>query len=150
MQTIYEHRQVGTVILLLIGIPTIGWAAVVLTTGQPGSLLPLMLILAFMLAVMVTFSSMTVRVDADAVRLHFGPGVFRRALPLDQVAGVRVVRNTLLMGLGIHFIRGGLIYNVSGLDGVEITLKNGRVARIGSEEPAVLARAIEQAQNRQS
>lgn len=145
MQPIYEHRQPGTAVLWLVGIPALGIVLLILTSGSPGAMLPLLVIPAFLLLVMFLFSSLTVRVDESCVRIHFGPGFWRRAFPLDQVEGVRVVRNGLHMGLGIHFIRRGMIYNVSGLDGVEITLRGGRRARIGSDEPAALARAVEAA-----
>jgi len=145
MQTIYEHRQFGLVMLVILIVPTLGLAAAVVLSNQPAALLPLSVILVFMLFIIVTFGSLTVKVDTQQVLLYFGLGLLRRSFPLEQVTGARVVRNTLLMGLGIHFIRGGLIYNVSGLDGVEIILKDGRLARIGTDEPAALTRAIEQA-----
>jgi hypothetical protein len=38
-----------------------------------------------------------------------------------------------------------LIFNVSGLDAVEIKMKNGKIYRIGTDEPKQLERAILQA-----
>ena len=45
-------------------------------------------------------------------------------------------------GWGIHLTPRGWLYNVGGLDAVELALNNGRTLRIGSDEAAALARAL--------
>jgi hypothetical protein len=145
MQPIYEHRQFGRVMLLIMSIPIFGFLFALILTNDATLLSPLLALLVILIIPGVIFSSLTVKVDLERVLLFFGPGFPRRSFPLDQISAVRVVRNSPLMGLGIHFIRGGMIYNVSGLDGVEITLKDGSLARIGTDEPAALAQVIEQA-----
>ncbi len=144
MMPIYEHRQSGLVITLLLAAPvTVLLVAISLTARQAPTLLFLIPFAAFMVGAIILFSSLTVTVDSRRVALFFGPGFPSAAFPLSEIAGVRVVRNALWMGLGIHFIPGGMVYNVSGLDAVELTLRSGRVARIGTDEPTALARAIE-------
>jgi hypothetical protein len=145
MQPIYEHRQFGLVILVLLIVPVLGFAALIATSVHPAPLLPLLPILIFMLATVVVFSSLTVKVLPGQVTLWFGPRVLRRSFSTREISEVRVVRNTWLHGLGIHFIRKGVVYNVSGLGAVELQLENGRRVRIGSDEPETLARAIEEA-----
>ena len=145
MQPLYEHRQYGMAMLGIMLFPVVGLVFAVALTGEPGSFIPLLLILAFMLLTAVIFGSLTVKVDPEKVRLHFGLNSLGRTFPLDRITAVREVRNSPWMGLGIHFIHNGMIYNVSGLDGVEITLDNGRLVRIGTDEPAALAQAIEAA-----
>lgn len=142
-QQMYEHKQLGSAMLILVGIPV-----VILIPTAP--LPPGLCVITILLAVMVIFRSMTVRVDAEQVTLHFGPGVFRRAFPIRQIRAARVVRNPLWYGLGIHFIPGGMIYNVSGLGGVELVMENGGRIRIGSDEPDALLRAIEEAKGQPS
>jgi hypothetical protein len=56
-----------------------------------------------------------------------------------------VVRNRWYYGWGIRITPRGWLYNVSGLDAVELALKNGKCVRIGSDEPHALARAIDHA-----
>jgi len=41
-------------------------------------------------------------------------------------------------------ISGGWMYNVWGLDAVELNLTSGKVFRIGTDEPAELLAAVEQ------
>lgn len=148
MQPIYEHRQVGRAMLVLLLLPAVGLVIAIALAGQPAALLPLLIILSFMIFTALIFRSLTVKVDEEQVQLRFGLNLLGRSFPLDSITGVRVVRNPVWMGIGIHFIRGGMIYNVSGLDGIEITFEDGRLVRIGTDEPAALARAIEQARRR--
>lgn len=142
MQPIYEHKQTGLVMLMLLIFPLLGFTIAMLLAARPAPVLPLSVFLAFMLFITFTFRSLTVQVDARQVLLYFGSGFPRRVFSLEQISTVRVVRNTPWMGLGIHFIRRGLIYNVSGLGGVELTMKDGRVVGIGTDEPAALAATI--------
>lgn len=149
MQPIYEHTQRGSILLGIFIVTILGLLILaVAQSGEAGALLLLAAVIAFLVAVMVTFSSLTVKVNSQQVQLVFGPGLVRCSFPVEQISGVRVVRNGIWMGLGIHFIRKGMIYNVSGLEGVEITLRNSRLARIGSDEPAALAQAVEEAMGR--
>jgi hypothetical protein len=53
------------------------------------------------------------------------------------------VKNQWWWGWGIRLIPGGWLYNVSGLDAVELKMKNGRVYRIGTDEPRKLAEFIQ-------
>jgi hypothetical protein len=81
-------------------------------------------------------------VDHEAIRLRFGVGLIRKRIPLRDVQAWREVRNPWYAGWGIRMGPGGVIWNVSGLDAVELALPEGRHFRIGSDEPAALAAAI--------
>jgi len=63
---------------------------------------------------------------------------------LHDILSVKTVKNHRYYGRGI---RGWLwpkmcIYNVSGFDAVEIKLKNGKIYRIGTDEPKKLEQMI--------
>jgi hypothetical protein len=137
----YRHTQVGTVILVSLAIPALVLAVAVTAGAAPVSLLPL---LGVFLACMVLFGSLTVEVDRAAVSLRFGFGLIRRRFPLAEVRNVSVVRNRWYYGWGIRLLPRGWLYNVSGLDAVEIELADGRAHRIGTDDAAVLAAAIQQ------
>jgi len=145
MKPSYEHTQTGTLILVMMIIPTLGvTAAILLATSREG-LLPLLIFLVFIIPAMIIFSSLTVKVDDERVLLYFGSNALRRSFPIDQIREVQVVRNALWMGWGIHYFWSGVIYNVSGRDGIELRLVDGRRVRIGSDEPEALARAVTEA-----
>jgi hypothetical protein len=42
------------------------------------------------------------------------------------------------------------VYNVSGFDAVEIQMRNGRIKRIGTDEPRKLEQAIQQVINQKT
>jgi hypothetical protein len=59
----------------------------------------------------------------DEIRWHFGPGLWRYRLARRDIASARVVRNGWLSGFGVRIRPGFRLYNVSGLDAVELTAK---------------------------
>ena len=73
----------------------------------------------------------------------FGMGLIRKSVPIAEIEEVKVVRNSWLYGWGIRWTPRGWLYNVSGMEGVEIRLRNGKQFRLGSDEPHELTRAIQ-------
>jgi hypothetical protein len=118
----------------------VGAAASAITwrTGQM-SLIP-MLIIVF--AVGLVFYSLTVEVGDEELRWYFGPGLWTYRLALDEISSVSIVRNKWWNGFGIRTASGFRLYNVSGLDAVEIRLKSGDIRRIGTDDPQGLAAAL--------
>jgi hypothetical protein len=100
------------------------------------------LLFIVMLIIGVLFSSLTVEVGDNEVRWHFGPGLWRYRLALDEVRDIAVVRNHWWNGWGIRMGYGFRLYNVSGLDAVELQLKSNEVRRIGTDDPQGLAEAL--------
>jgi len=58
---------------------------------------------------------------------------------------VAAVRNKWWNGLGIRKGPGFWLYNVAGLDAVELRLRSGEVRRIGTDDPQGLAAALKAA-----
>lgn len=135
----YRHTQVGTLILgLLIG------TGVVVLWQLPRSAAPsaVWLVPLGLLVVGALFGSLTTEVDHERFRFWFGPGLIRRAFPLARISGCRAVTNPWWYGWGIHWTPHGWLYNVAGLQAVEIELQDGRRLRIGTDEPEELCRWI--------
>jgi hypothetical protein len=91
---------------------------------------------------MLFFGTLTTIVRDDAVEIRFGPGLIRKRLALKDVESCRTVRNPWYYGWGIRKIPRGWLFNVSGLDAVELVMRNGKRYRIGTDEPEELQRAI--------
>ena len=85
------------------------------------------------------------RCSDNELRWYFGPGLWTYRLPLDQIENVATVRNQWWQGFGIRKGPGFWLYNVSGLDAVELRLKSGDVRRIGTDDPHGLAAALQTA-----
>jgi len=139
----YRHTQPGTAILAVcLAIGALG-AAITWRTGQMSMIfMPIIAI-----AVAVVFHSLTVEVDDNELRWHFGPGFWTYRLARDQIRNVAAVRNHWWNGFGIRTAPGFRLYNVSGLDAVELQLKSGDIRRIGTDDPGGLAAALKSAPN---
>lgn len=140
----YRHTQWGSLVLLislvlgalaLIGIVNIAG-------GLVTSTIPVT-VLVVVLALMAVFSRLTVEVTDTQLRLWFGWRVVQRTFPISEITGASVVRNRWWYGWGIRLTPHGWLFNVSGLDAVEIALRNGRHYRIGTDEPHELLNAID-------
>lgn len=106
-------------------------------------------------AILVTaFSALTVEVDEETVVLRYQWGWPRKTIKRSRVVSHRVVRNRWYHGLGLRWIPGGELWNVWGLDAVELAFgpdasdnyiaepKRRRRFRIGTDDPDGLERAL--------
>ena len=64
---------------------------------------------------------------------------------LADVTAARKVRNHWYAGWGVRIIPRGRLYNVGGLDAVELEMDNGRVVRVGTDQPDALLAAVQAA-----
>jgi hypothetical protein len=110
-----------------------------------GSLSPLpvtLVVAALLIIFAVLFSSLTVEIGDGELRFHFGPGFWRKRYPLTEMATADVTQSSWWEGWGIRITPRGMLYNISGTDAVEITLRSGQHLRIGTDEPEALAEAL--------
>jgi hypothetical protein len=135
----YRHTQIGWVhIGALAAAATVALSA--LASVAPG---PAFLLLAgFVALVLLAFGWLTVTVDETRLEARFGIGLIRKRVALDEIRAFRAVRNRWYYGWGIRYVPGGWLYNVSGLSAVELRLGNGRLVRIGTDEPDALCEAL--------
>jgi len=137
----YERTQIGYLTIYTLGGCLAAQAALMAVVGFHWVYLAALVVLAGCLAL---FATLSVQVDETAVRLRFGPGLIGKTFWLGDVESCRVVRNKWYHGWGINLIPGGWLYNVSGLDAVELQMKTGKKNRIGTDDPTGLASAIQQ------
>jgi hypothetical protein len=142
---LYRHTQPGLSIVFL------SLVAIALDIGimwQTGLWVPTAAALVVLIAIAILFSSLTVEVSDDELRWRFGPGFWTYRLPLGDIEKVAVVRNHWWNGFGIRMASGFRLYNVSGLDAVELHLKSNDIRRIGTNDPQGLANALQSAPRR--
>jgi hypothetical protein len=140
----YEHVQygywgVGTVLFMLImGVLTLpetfddstlaGWAVTAT--------------LVVVAAITVWFSRLTVTIEDTQLTASFGPGRPRKNVDLSDVATTMPVRNAWIQGWGLRKISGGWMYNVWGLDAIELTMASSERVRIGTNDTDNLLASI--------
>ena len=139
----YRHTQVGytapivaawlLIVLLIVFIAADDEPAVVVGVAAFGIALTV---------VIVVFNRLSTTIDAGRIRVAFGWGWPRRTVETLDVVAFRPVRNKWYYGWGIRKVPGGWMYNVWGLDAVEIELKSEKKFRIGTDEPEALIAAL--------
>jgi hypothetical protein len=134
----YHHTQWGTLILLICLAIAVIAAAILWLTGTRAMLFTLFIVGGLA----VLFCALTVDISGNELRWYFGPGFWSYRLALDDIQTVAVVRNHWWNGWGIRAAPGFTLYNVSGLDAVELKLKSGEIRRIGTDDPQGLAAAL--------
>jgi len=107
------------------GIPLLGVACALLIGG-----------------VIFQFRSLTVELRDGVLSLRYGNGLIAKRFTVSEIREARAVRNHWYFGWGIRLIPHGWLYNVYGLDAVEIRMANRKVYRIGTDEPHDLLTAI--------
>jgi len=142
MSIYYKHVQFGTltvsllvaaiVLLALLGF-IIEWHTVTI-----GVLLTLLVCGAL-------FYSLTVEISNDHLGIHFGVGIVKKRFEIKDIEKAYPVRNRWYYGWGIRLIPHGWLYNVSGLDAIEIVMSSGKRYRIGTDQPNELMQAVNEA-----
>jgi hypothetical protein len=102
--------------------------------------------MAVVLLILTSFSTLTVSIADNFLKIKFGYGIFRKKFLLSDIASATQVKNPWYCGWGIRLCISPYmwIYNVSGFDAVELKMKNGKIYRIGTDEPAKLESALKQ------
>ena len=150
--TTYKHTQIGYLMLVmtLIALVFFAWLQITARAETPsynsGTNLAITAIMALILFILASFSTLTVSTHEQFLKIRFGWGIFRKKFLLTDIATTQKVKNYWYYGWGIRlwFWPKMWIFNVSGFDAIEIRMKNGKIYRIGTDEPEKLEMAIRQ------
>ncbi|ARN81647.1 hypothetical protein [Methylocystis bryophila] len=138
MRNLYRHRQIGWTIIIVLGVATLFAGAADLAAPRS----PALLVAAIMLLTGLIFSSLTIEVTPNELVWFFGPGLLKRRVARSEIAKAEPARNKWWWGWGVRLTPRGWLYNVDGLEAVEIAKKDGASFRLGTDEPQALARAL--------
>jgi len=150
----YEHTQ--TNVFMRIGMAvgaaitgSLTLATFVAPAGSPVALpvVPLALV-SLALAFACLMSSLTVRVDRKALRVHFGVGFPRRTVPLQEIRDVELTRTRWSDGWGLRLTTRGWLYNIAGRDALLVQRTHGKAVLIGTDDPRRLRSALQAALER--
>lgn len=146
----YKHTQIGYLMIFVTIIVTVlfAWLQITARVEPPsydsGTNFAFTAIMALVVLILASFSTLTVTIDEQLIGIRFGWGIFYKKFLLNEIATVSKVKNRWYYGWGVRFWFWPrmCIYNVSGFDVVEITMKDGKIYRIGTDEPEKLEMAI--------
>jgi hypothetical protein len=115
----------------------------VFTPDNPRSLLISAVIEVILVISAIVFSKLTIKIHGEILRACFAMGLVFKKVRLAEIAACEPIRIRWWYGWGIHLPPYGWLYNVSGLDAVAITLRDGRKFALGTDNPQALVDAIE-------
>ncbi|KKP97420.1 MAG: hypothetical protein US25_C0007G0002 [Candidatus Moranbacteria bacterium GW2011_GWE1_36_7] len=146
----YKHTQIGYLMLVVtLAVAVLFAQAYIMAAAEPpsadsGTNLLVTTVMALILLILASFVLLQTIIDEEYLRIKFGYGIFRKKFSLNDVISAKAVKNHWYYGWGIKmwFKPRMWIYSVSGFDAVEITLKNGKTYRLGTDEPGKLEQAI--------
>ncbi|MBN2134831.1 MAG: hypothetical protein JW737_03800 [Acidobacteria bacterium] len=141
MNTLYSHKQIGHVIIwgLIAGLVLV----VVIMLKTEFSLITIIISIALAIFLYL-FHSLTIEINEQDLIFFFGHGFWKKRILIAEIEKAEVVKNRWYYGWGIRLIQNGWLYNVSGLQAVEIQVKNGKTVRIGSDEPERVKEVLEE------
>jgi len=88
------------------------------------------------------FNGLTVSVSQKDIIIKFGYGLIKKRIKKEDINHAKIVRNKVIYGWGIRLTPHGWLWNIQGLDAIELSLKNGKCFRIGTNQPKLLLDAL--------
>ena len=148
----YKHTQIGylmiafTIVVSVLFVWLYMMAAAEPVSVDSGPNFAITAIMSLIMILLASFSTLTVSVDENFLRIKFGYGLFSKSFQLSEIASVARVKNKWYYGWGVRLWLWPKmwIYTISGLQAVEIITKNGKIYRIGTDIPVELETAIMQ------
>ena len=143
-----EQRFRESWLWLAIAIP-IAFAIWILlaTPGVPSSSVAVVAAVGIAVGALFLLARLETTVNGDSVVVRFHGLWPTRRIRLDEIAEYAPMRYSMWDsgGWGVHLGLAGMTYNVSGNDGVQFRLKNGRRVLVGTQRPAEFAGAVAKA-----
>jgi hypothetical protein len=151
----YKHTQVSylLIIITLIALVFFAWLQITARAEPPshdsGTNFATTAIMVLILFILASFISLQVIIDEKYLRIKFGYGIYKKKFLLNEIVSVKTVKNHWYYGWGIRIWLWPKmwIYNISGFNAVEITMKNGKIYRIGTDESKKLEQALAKSLN---
>jgi hypothetical protein len=134
----YRHTQTGWVIIGSFGAIFLVLSATMIATP----LFPPWPVALTLGVTLLFFYKMTVTVEDRHILISLGIGLIGKRIDISQIGRAETAINRWWYGYGIRIGFGGIMYNVSGLRSVNLTMKDGYIYRIGTDDPEGLSGAI--------
>lgn len=118
-------------------------------TSSPEVYVLLSLFIVFFIC-LLTFYKLKIIVDNTTVSFKLGLGLFGKSYNISEIYSCKPVRNSAIYGMGVRKISNGWLYNVSGLEAIELSFKNSKkIVRIGTKNPFEVSELIQSIINKE-
>ena len=96
-----------------------------------------------LLICLLIFYKISIYINETYISFKLGIGLVSKKYLIADIKSCKPVKNEPLFGIGIKIIPNGMLYNVSGLQAIELTFKNRKSKiRIGTNQPEEIASTI--------
>jgi len=133
-----RFTQFGTFSVILLSLFFIFSIIMGLTVGSTDKSVKLIYIVLSLIVFisLLFFYKMVIEIDSTAISFKMGIGIIGKSFYISEIESCKPVKDSFLNGWGIHKIRNGWFYNVSGFNAIELTFKNtGKRIWIGTNKP---------------
>ena len=141
----YTERQIGWIVI----VPALGILVLLLIFyinqwgNNPISYSGLLIMSTIFIISLLLFFQMRTSVDNKKIRISYGIGLIK-IIDIHNIERIEIVRNKWYYGLGIRIIKNGWLYNIQGLNAIELKMKNSKsIIRIGTVDNKKLKKEIE-------
>ena len=141
----YTEKQIGWIVI----VPILGILVLLLISyinqwgNNPISYSGLLIISLILIISLLLFFQMKTSIDNEQIQISFGIGLIKKTIAIQNIEQIEVVRNKWIDGLGIRKIKNGWLYNIQGLNAIELKMKNSKsIIRIGTVDGKKLKKEI--------
>lgn len=141
----YEEEQVGYwTFLAFIPIIFIVLFIYILNIDKQTMPVPILVILIFVFLFTTSlFYKLSIKLDNEYLIISFGIGLIKKKIKISDIKDVKKIKTKWHNGWGIRIIKNGILYNIQGLDAVELTFKGKKsIIQIGTKSNSNLDREI--------
>lgn len=137
----YQHTQINYWMRSILIIIILHTSYIVYKADAPAHIAGF---LALIFIIVSSFTSLKITVSKPYLTIKFGWGIYSKSFKLSEIKKVKTVKNKWYYGWGIRWCLWPrmTIFNIAGFDAVELKMKNGKLYRIGTNEPRKLEQAI--------
>jgi len=138
---VYQHTQIGYLIIY-ITIAIVAYFSYISVIAGFKIIIAIFMVLIVM--ILASFTSLKVTLNQQYLKIKFGYGLYQKKIVVREIKFVQIVKNHWYYGWGIRYWLWPkmTIFNISGFEAVEIKMRDGRIYRIGTDQPQKLAYAI--------
>lgn len=110
--------------------------------NEPALAIVLIFVIITFIICLLAFYRLTIIVSDSRLGFSMGTGLIKKYYPVEEIESCKPVSNPPFYGIGIHWTPDGWLYNVSGRKAIELTFKNRKKIRIGTDRPEEIAALI--------
>jgi hypothetical protein len=147
----YKKTQTGWVMIAVFSVILLSMTSRYVSVPQTNLPVGVFIVLvAVLTGVLLNFYQLTIVVDAQQITLIYGIGLIRIRLYPKEILQVKRIKIPWYHGFGIRVVSKGMLYNISGFNGVElqyVAQKPGQAPKqktvwLGSNDGYTLQEAI--------